>query len=163
MKLKVKLFPHCKIDAVNDPRIEIERSYLTEPQLAAWFQSLTCFVSMSRSEGWGLMQHQALATGRPVIGTIYGGMAEFFDERMGYPVDYQLVSARGKFRGCGEWAEPSDDDVIENMRQVYRDRQEARRRGQVGAKEVARLSWMNSHTKLAQLLHELNFLSAPVL
>ena len=61
VRLRVKVFPNCSVAPFDDPRIEIERSYLTEAELAAWFRRLTCFVSMARGEGWGLMQHQALA------------------------------------------------------------------------------------------------------
>ena len=158
VRLRIKVFPGCAIQRVQDSRIEITRSYLSEVQLAAWFRSLTCFVSLARAEGWGLMQHQALATGRPVIGSEFGGVAEFFDRRFGYPLKFRMVPAEGRFTGCGHWAEPSESDAVAMMRRVYRDRSEAQALGIAAARHASQWSWEESHRKLAATLCEIGML-----
>jgi glycosyltransferase involved in cell wall biosynthesis len=152
--LYVKAFPDCELPAVSDPRIRVVKEYLSERAVAQWYRSLTCFVSAARGEGWGLMQHQALATGRPLISIHYGGVKEFFDESMGYPVDYSLAPAEGHYAGCGLWARPSQDSLVARMRQVYRNRKEAVELGRNGARAVAGLSWQASNSKLVEILKQ---------
>jgi len=158
VELWVKIFPDCPIQRVSDPRVTITQRYMTEEELAGWFRGLTCFVSSARSEGWGLMQHQALATGRPIISTRYGGVAEYFSTEMGYEISFTVRAAEGKFAGCGEWAEPSRAEIVAAMQRVYCNRDEARILGKLGAKKVKRLSWANANAKLAKLLRKVGAL-----
>lgn len=161
VQLQIKVFPDCKITRVNDPRVRFIQRYMSEEELAGWFRELTCFVSGARAEGWGLMQHQALATGRPLISTRFGGVAEFFTPDIGYEVGYSMVSASGGFKGCGQWAEPNPEEVIDAMRRVYRNRAEAKQKGEAAASAVKHLSWENANRLLAVTLHEAGFLKWP--
>ena len=45
------------------------------------------------------MQHQALATGRPIIRARYRGVAEYFTSEMGYEVSFKRKPAEGMFAG----------------------------------------------------------------
>ena len=101
VRLKVKCFPDCGLAPANDPRVEITAAYLTEQELAAWYGSLTCFVSLSRSEGWGLMPHQAMAVGRPCIAMCYSGQAEYLRHDNAYCVSYREVPAAYNYAGTG--------------------------------------------------------------
>jgi glycosyltransferase involved in cell wall biosynthesis len=152
VRLHVKAFPDCDLPAPSDHRVRIQRRYLGARQLAQWFSGITCFVSAARAEGWGLMQHQALAVGRPLIAARYGGLAEFFQPEMGYPVEYRLIETTGQFAGHGEWAEPDEEQIVAAMRRVYADREEARTRGAAGAAAVQALSWEASNRALAEVL-----------
>jgi glycosyltransferase involved in cell wall biosynthesis len=105
------------------------------------------------------MQQQALATGRPLISTRYGGVATFFVPEAGYVINYRMRAAAGKFRGAGEWAEPNADGVIDAMRRVYTHRQEAKKKGEAGSQAVAKFSWASSNQRLAKVLEEAGFLS----
>ncbi len=160
VRLCIKIFPDCRLPLTNDSRIVILRKYLTEREMARWYRSITCFISAARSEGWGLMQHQALATGRPVVSVEYGGITEFFGPDVGYPVDYKLVPADSYYQGCGLWAEPSHDSLVDRMRQIYENRFEARKLGDAGASKVAPLSWRASNEKLIEILHRIGMLPA---
>jgi glycosyltransferase involved in cell wall biosynthesis len=44
------------------------------------------FVSLHRSEGFGLGLAEAMLLGKPVVGTAYSGNADFLDDTTGYPV-----------------------------------------------------------------------------
>ena len=159
VRLRVKTFPDCETPSVSDPRVSVIRGCLSEAQMGAWFRTLTCFVSMARAEGWGLMQHQALATGRPIIAARFGGVAEFFDSSFGYPLDYRMVPAEGQFTGCGLWAEPSEEHAVALMRNVYTNRDEARARGQIAAESVKRFSWTNANARLLETLAQVGVVS----
>jgi glycosyltransferase involved in cell wall biosynthesis len=159
VRLYVKAFPDCDIPPVSDPRIIVVKKYLTDQEMAKWYRSITCFVSGARGEGWGLMQHQALATGRPLISIEYGGVKEFFNKGVGYPVNYTLIPAEKFYRDCGLWAELSHESLVERMRQVYQDREEAAALGKRGAKEVSTLSWQSSNLKLLEILNQVGMFS----
>ncbi len=105
VRLRVKCFPDCPVSKVKDPRIEIVQACLSDAQLADWFGSLNCFVSAARAEGWGLMQHQSMSMGRPVASVKFGGVTEFFDERVGYALPFTLEPAKLAYAGCGHWAD----------------------------------------------------------
>jgi glycosyltransferase involved in cell wall biosynthesis len=49
-----------------------------------------CYVSMHRAGGFGLGMAEAMALGKPVIGTDYAGSTDFLSEETGYPVPYVL-------------------------------------------------------------------------
>ena len=57
-----------------------------------------CYVSLHRSEGFGLGMAEAMAFGKPVIGTDYSGNTEFLSERTGFPVACRMRQA-----GPGEY------------------------------------------------------------
>lgn len=156
--LYVKIFPDCDVPFESDSRIRFNREYFSEEKMAAWFQKLTCFVSGARGEGWGLMQHQALATGRPIISVRFGGTAEFFKERMGYPLDFRLVPAKDLYSDCGLWAEPDEKHLIQLMRQVYRKREQAQKLGLNAAHFASKLTWQESSKKLKQVLQKVGLI-----
>ena len=113
VRLRVKGFPDCGIVPVDDPRVDILADYISEKDLARWYASLTCFVSVSRSEGWGLMPHQAMAVGRPCIAVKFGGHAEFLHESSAYCANFKLVPAGYNYSDGGVWAEPDSEHIVE--------------------------------------------------
>lgn len=159
VRLRIKGFPDCGIVSVTDPRVDIKAAYVSEKAMAHWYASLTCFVSVSRSEGWGLMPHQAMAVGRPCIALKFGGHAEFLHESNAYCADFKLVPAGYNYSGGGVWAEPDSDHIIELMRRVYRKRKEAERLGKQASQAVSHLTWEHSNRELLKVLQEFRMVS----
>lgn len=158
VRLRVKCFPDCGVQPVDDPRVEIAARFYTEQEMAEWYASLTCFVSVSRSEGWGLMPHQAMAVGRPCIAMSYGGQAEFLNEQNAYCVKYKVVPAAYNYADKGVWAEPNIEHLVELMRHVHRHRGEAREVGLRATKTASVLTWKNSNTKLEGVLRKVGMI-----
>lgn len=154
VELWVKGFPDCDISKVRDPRVKVTAAYLTDGQLSDWYSGLDCFVSAARAEGWGLMQHQAMSSGVPVIAAQFSGLAEFFDGDVGYPVDYTLEPASFVYTGCGHWAEPDTGHMIELMRQVYNDRWTAYSKGARASIVAQKFTHENSARQLIKVLEE---------
>lgn len=155
VRLEVKAWSDCAIKHVDDPRVLIHQEYWSDERLADWFKTLTCFVSAAKGEAWGLMQHQALATGRPIISVRFGGVAEFFESDMGWALDFKLSPARHAYEGCGHWAEPTEESLIECMRAVAKaDPTDITNIGIVASQKVAHLSWEASNLALACVLEE---------
>ena len=48
-----------------------------------------CYVSLHRSEGFGLTVAEAMLLGKPVIATRYGGTLEFMNDDNAYLVDWE--------------------------------------------------------------------------
>jgi glycosyltransferase involved in cell wall biosynthesis len=156
IKLKIKAFPDCEVPKAveNDTRIEITKCFFTEQQLADWYASLDCFVSLSSSEGWGLMPHQAMSVGRPVIGCIFGGQAEYMAPENSFPLHYKLVPSQFNYAGYGNWSEPDREHAIELMRFCAANPAAVSQRGLVASRSVAHLTWENSNRQVVELLKQ---------
>lgn len=154
VRLHVKAFPDCPVTQVDDPRIVVTRAHLSDAQLASWLQNIHVFVSAARAEGWGLFQHEAMALGRAVMTVNFGGVREFFRPDLGYEVEYRLKPAKLAYEGCGHWAEPDEDSMIDQMRNVYLDRTGAIAKGARAAAHIAPLTWDNSGARLVAMLRE---------
>lgn len=140
VELRVKSLPDLGESMVDDPRVKVFTNFLPEEEMKNWFADLDCFVSLSTSEGWGFMQHKSLALGRPLISVKYGGVQEYFDERMGFELDFDYQKASGIYEGYGLWASPKEDSVIDCMRYAYNHRSESESRGRFGAQKMSKYS-----------------------
>jgi len=116
----------------NKPaRIKLITDELSEHAMRQLHQRGDCFVSLCRSEGWGLGAFDAAAMGKPVIITAYGGQMDYLDPDLAYLVDYDLVPVRDdddpkNFRKEQKWAEPKISVASQFMRRVYENPSEAR-------------------------------------
>lgn len=158
VKLKVKIFEDCNVGNPTDPRIEFERKFLSDHDLARWTKSLTAFVCASKGEGWGLLQHQAMACGRPVIGVKYGGLAEFMGDHNSYPVKFTHEPGQTYYTGCGTMPEIDERDCIEKMQSVYRNRSDALRIGIEAHLTASKFTWERTCRELVAVLEKVGAL-----
>jgi len=99
-----------------------------------------CYVSLHRSEGFGLTLAEAMAIGKPVIATGYSGNVDFMTAENGYLVDYEITRVGPDceiYPADGEWAEPSIAHAAELMRRVWSNPQEAAQIGERAARDIA--------------------------
>ena len=100
-----------------------------------------CYVSLHRSEGFGLTLAEAMAIGKPVIGTGYSGNIDFMNEENSFLVEYKITRVgpgNEIYPPDGEWAEPSVEHAAELMRRVYERPADAARIGARARDDVAR-------------------------
>ncbi|GGE24498.1 hypothetical protein GCM10011390_49920 [Aureimonas endophytica] len=119
----------------QDPRIRIVDGNISRDEMLSLIEASNCYVSLHRSEGFGLGMAEAMMLGKPVIGTGYSGNADFVREATGFPVRYELRPLRnGEYvHWQGQvWAEPDEADAAAAMRRVFEDRVEAERRAEAG-------------------------------
>lgn len=82
------------------------------------------FVSLHRSEGFGLGLAESMYLGKPVIGTNWSGNVDFMDSANSCPVDYELVEIaedHGPYRHGQVWAEPDVNHAAWYMRKLVED------------------------------------------
>ena len=121
--------------AAGRPDIHIVDGYLSAHEKEAAIAACDCYVSLHRSEGFGLTMAEAMAHGKPVIATGYSGNLEFMNEANGYLVPYRLVPVPEDWWAWApdaEWADPDVDAAAVFMRAVYEDRDAAIARGRLG-------------------------------
>ena len=87
---------------------------LTHPEMMALQACCDVFLSLHRSEGFGLNIAECMGQGKCVIATDYSGSTDFLDETCGAPVGYKLVAVKpGEYVGGQDqhWAEPNVDEA----------------------------------------------------
>lgn len=84
-----------------------------------------CFVSLHRSEGFGLAIAESMFLGKPVISTDWSATAEFVSHHNGCPVRAKLVTLdqnHGPYVKGSTWADPDPKHAAEWMVNLYEDR-----------------------------------------
>jgi glycosyltransferase involved in cell wall biosynthesis len=121
--------------AERDRRIKVIDRVMSRTEILSLIRQSDCYVSLHRSEGFGLGMAEAMAFGKAVIGTDYSGSREFLSERTGFPVACTLrpLQAGEYIYPDGQyWAEPEEAAAAEAMRSVFYDVEERRRRAAAG-------------------------------
>ncbi|MEI8366727.1 MAG: glycosyltransferase family 4 protein [Parachlamydiaceae bacterium] len=87
-----------------------------------------CYISLHRSEGFGLTMTEAMLLGKPVIATGYSGNMDFMTEENSYLCRYKIDpvgAATSPYPENGHWAEPCTEHAAQQMRNVYQNYPEA--------------------------------------
>ncbi|MDO8630632.1 MAG: glycosyltransferase family 4 protein, partial [Phycisphaerales bacterium] len=126
--------------AARDHRdIHIVDRYVSAAQKDAMVAACDCYVSLHRSEGFGLTPAEAMWLGKPVIATRYGGTLEFMTPENSYLVDHEpapVGDGAHPYPADAIWADPDLDQAAELMRHVFDHQDEARARGRRAYKDI---------------------------
>ncbi|KAG7359074.1 glycosyl transferase family protein [Nitzschia inconspicua] len=113
--------------AGNDSRVIFISRILSNEENIALHHYQDCYVSLHRSEGYGLNILESMGAGIPIIATNYSGNVEFFDsapsylEKCHFPVPFNLVKLKdaiGPYEAGNHWANPDHDYVVSAMKKV---------------------------------------------
>ena len=111
-----------KLTASRHPDVVVIDGYLSVEENAALFAASDCYVSLHRSEGFGLTLAEAMALGKPTIATGYSGNLEFMTTETSYLVPYtdgKVPEGCEPYRKGARWAEPNLDAAAHLMRHVF--------------------------------------------
>lgn len=111
----------------------------TDEELAALYASAHCFVLPTRFEGFGMPLLEAMATGLPVITTHYSGHLDFCrpDNSFLTRVKQMIPADTRCFPHLnGWWAEPDEEHLIEQMRHVFYNYEQAAIVGRKGYESI---------------------------
>lgn len=130
-----------RMAASEHPDIHVIDRYVSVEDKNAMIASCDCYVSLHRSEGFGLTLAEAMYLGKPVIATAYSGNLDYMTPENSYLVDYNLkpIGDNAKpYPATGQWADPDIGQAAGLMRYVFDNPKEARQRAARGAAEIRR-------------------------
>ena len=114
-----KLTAHCAAAGVL-----LRNEVLPREDLLALMNACDCYVSLHRSEGFGLGMAECMALGKPVIATGYSANLDYMNESNSLLVDYALIAVNpGEYPYTQDqvWADPNIDSAAQHMRRVFED------------------------------------------
>ncbi|HXN62191.1 MAG TPA: methyltransferase domain-containing protein [Acidimicrobiales bacterium] len=114
--------------------------YLDADELAALMNVADCYVSLHRSEGFGLTMGEAMALGKPVIATAYSGNLDFMSEDTAYLVGWSegtVPAGCSPYPQGAKWAEPDLHAAARLMRHVHENPDEAKEVGRRAQQAIA--------------------------
>jgi len=101
---------------------------LSELDYYALFAAANCYVSLHRSEGFGVPMAEAMCLGKPVIATGYSGNMEYMNANNSLPVKFKIVKLEenyGPYEKGNIWAEPDIEHATELLKWVHENQDEA--------------------------------------
>lgn len=122
-------------------------------ELMALYAGCDTYISLHRSEGFGLNLAEAMLAGRPVIATGWSGNVEFMDDASSLLIPAKRINVRDPQRiyalPGAQWAEPDHDAAVEALRNLRIDHE---LRQALAAKGLARANAVLGGGAAAQAL-----------
>lgn len=107
--------------------VHIITKVMTPEELTSLYLQHDIYLSLHRSEGYGLTIREAMLHGLHVVATGWSGNMDFMDEKLAHPVPYTLVpvfETKGTFRGLNaRWAEAdvnSAANILKELQQTLK-------------------------------------------
>lgn len=127
--------------AEGEPRIRVVDRFMSRDELFGLHSVVDSYVSLHRSEGFGLGLAESMSLGKPVIGTAYSGNMEFMDASNSCLVGYRLVEVRTgeyPYPDGQVWADPDLDQAAYHMRRLVEEPGYAADLGRRAREHIAR-------------------------
>ena len=93
-------------------------------EVTSLIKTCDCFISLHRSEGFGLGPAEAMSLGKPAIVTNWSGNTDYMTADNCLRVDYELVKLGqdyGPYKANQHWAEPDLDQAAQWMKRIALD------------------------------------------
>lgn len=103
--------------------IKLYSGYLHRSEVLSMLRGADCFISLHRSEGFGLGIAEAMMLEKPVIVTGWSGNMDFCNDQNAFLVNYTLTKIPkdyGPYKKGKTWAEPDIEHAASLMRHVFR-------------------------------------------
>lgn len=138
-----KEFPNEKgliLDRISDNKsIILIEEIFENNKLHSLINCCNCFVSLHRSEGFGLTMAEAMYLGKPVIATAYSANTEFMNINNHFPVKYDLIGTGNEYYFSNDkdiWADANVAHASEQMFLVFNNESLSKQIAQKGQDDV---------------------------
>ena len=134
-------FRRLKSDLKGIQNVTFIARTLSKEDIHALESACDAFVSLHRSEGFGLAVAESMFLGKPVISTDWSATAEFVNTNNGCPVPAKLIElteTHGPYEKGQWWADPDIDAAAEAMRRLATDSDLATRLGRAARRTMER-------------------------
>ncbi len=130
---------------------------LTDTQIESLIKSCLSYISLHRSEGFGISLAQSMLNGKPVVATGYSGNLDYMDEKNSFLVNYSLVSTDNAvekiYKGAkSSWAEPDLEHAAFYLSSIYEDHKSADKVAQIGRENAMDLFSAKRFSKRIRIL-----------
>lgn len=133
----------ASIQLPHYPRVRFITDLIPKSEMKELYRTANVFVLPHRGEAWSMGHFEAMAYGKPVIGTGFGGNLDFMRSDNSHLLNYTLgpVHSQNSFMpvydGRGLWAEADLKDLMVAMRWLYEDPAARKELGTNARKEIA--------------------------
>ena len=116
-----------KEDLEGIKNYKIFTSSMTSEDLYSLISLCDVYVSLHRSEGFGLVMAEAMSLGTVCIATNYSGNLEFMNKENSILVDYKMIPTKLKndylYSYDDLWADADVNQASEYMKMIYKDKE----------------------------------------
>ncbi|MEK6325033.1 MAG: glycosyltransferase [Acidobacteriota bacterium] len=127
-------------DEISDcENVYMLRRVLTGDEVTSLISHSDCYVSLHRSEGFGLVPAEAMSLGKPTILTNWSGNTDYMTKDNSIGIDYELVKVGkdyGNIKHNQYWAEPDIEQAAYWMKRIYQEPELARSIGLRGKETI---------------------------
>lgn len=135
------------------PPIILLDDFIPDASLPSLFAAADAFVLPTRGEGWGIPYMEAMAMGKPVIGTRWSSHLDFMTDENSYlinveglvPVDADQTRENPFYTSDQRWAQPSIKHTAALLREVFDDRDHSRAVGLRAHRDI-KMAWTPTRT-----------------
>lgn len=126
----------------------------TYEEMVDWYHQLDVMVSPVKSEGWGMMQHEAMMCGKPVICPHYGGLLEFVNKDNSIPIKYNEEFPEDNYFSYsnGRWANPDLNDCIQKIKWCFNNKTKLEKIGLNAHNSVKNFTLKNTINTLCEII-----------
>lgn len=124
--------------AGRDDVVLIDR-IMPRNEVASLIEACDCFVSLHRSEGFGMGPAEAMSLAKPAIITNWSATVDYMATDNSIAIDYELVKLGqdyGPYKAHQTWAEPDVEQAAHWMKKLAADPDLGRRLGQRGQQTI---------------------------
>lgn len=149
---RIEYREQLRLAARPHPHVRLLEDYVSQYEQDGLLLAADCFVSLHRSEGFGLGPAQCMALGKPAIATAWSGNLTFMTAENSWLVPYTMTTVGPDalpYPAGAPWADPDLAAACAAMREVVGDPAEVAKRGALARRDLAT---MHSPERCGQMI-----------
>lgn len=151
-----KVQTELNLKAEEVPEIMINMEAIPFDRLSELYHNCDVFLNPTEAEAFSLPCLEAMACGKPVITTDFGGQTDFVTIINGWRIPYELHENKTDILyEETKWATPDIIKLKWSMRQSLKDKEDSKERGEKSLEDAKDFTWKNSAEKANEALKEL--------